>query len=235
MSGFLDVAPPAPKPEYWYVLPHGYLKFDLQPSAEGLQEVMRQIDDLPSEARDRAQQVFRLYAGVVRMLQQQQVQGCALGMHPDGTGFSLSVLTVSTLATPEANPKAALTQMLASAAGTGADNGIVPVTLPIGTGFLMESQRLTAAPGVPPEGQDEPLEGMVWQGTVAIPDTRSSSVITVQLVTPSLELADDYRSVLLGVARTVTFTDPAVSTESNHSAGPFAGPGGRAEGRSPFG
>ncbi|MEU5018395.1 hypothetical protein AB0G60_13390 [Streptomyces angustmyceticus] len=31
----------------------------------------------------------------------------------------------------------------------------------------------------------------------------------VQLVTPALELADEYRDVLLGVGHTVSFTDPS--------------------------
>ncbi|MBA4864447.1 hypothetical protein H1V43_24455 [Streptomyces sp. PSKA54] len=235
MNGLLDISPAEPKPEFWYGLPYGYLKLDLQPTAEGLQEVARQISELSSELRDRAEQVFRLYAIVVRMLQKQHVQGCALGMHPDDKGgSSLSVLTVSTLPTPEGNPKAALTQMLAGGAGTGPDNGVVPVELPVGTGFLIETERRTVAPSAPPEGQEEPVEGTVWQGTVAIPDRRSPAVITVQLVTPSVELADDYRGVLLGVARTVTFTDPAAPTKANQRSGPFAAPSG-AEERSPFG
>jgi hypothetical protein len=124
--------------------------------------------------------------------------------------------------------------MLAGA-GTGPDKGIVPVKLPIGTGFLMESERRTVAPSAPPEGQEEPSEGTVWQGTVAIPDTRSSSVITVQLVTPSVGLADVYRGVLLGVARTVTFTDPAAPAEANGRSGLFAAPGSGPEDRNPFG
>ncbi|MFI6013090.1 hypothetical protein ACIBAG_30465 [Streptomyces sp. NPDC051243] len=237
MNGFLDIAPPEPKPDYWYGLPYGYLRLDLQPTAEGLLEMARQINELPAEARDRADQVFRLYAVVVSMLRSQQVQGCALGMHPDdSTGDPvMSVLTVSTLSTPKGNPKAALTQMLAAGGGTGADNGIVPVELPIGTGFLIESERRTVSPGAPPEGQDEPLEETVWQGTVAIPDTRSSSVITVQLVTPSVHLADDYRGVLLGVARTVTFTDPNAPTEANGASGPFGAPGAGPAEKSPFG
>ncbi|MFG2552359.1 hypothetical protein [Streptomyces sp. NPDC048581] len=236
MNSFLDVAPPEPKPEYWYGLPYGYLKLDLQPTAEGLLEMARQINALPAEARDHADQVFRLYAVVVSMLQSQQVQGCALGMHPDDNGDPLmSVLTVSTLATPNGNAKAALTQMLAAGAGTGVGNGVVPVELAVGTGFLLESERSTVSPGAPPEGQDEPLEETVWQGTVVIPDTRSSSVITVQLVTPNVQLADDYRGVLLGVARTVTFTDPAGPAEANGASGPFGAPGAGPAQKSPFG
>jgi hypothetical protein len=67
---------------------------------------------------------------------------------------------------------------------------------------------------------------------VAIPVLRTSSIITVQLVTPAVELADDYRGVLLGVARTVTFDDPAAPDPAEV---PFSDSGSETDGRSPFG
>ncbi|MFF7641934.1 hypothetical protein [Streptomyces canus] len=234
MNGFLDTVQAEPKPEFWYGLPYGYLQLDLQPSPEGIQEVARQLSALPEDVRDRADQVFRLYAVVLTMLRSQQVMGCALGMHPDEQdGATLSVLTVSTVPTSGANPNAVLLQML----GTGMDNGIVPVELPVGTGYLLETARTTVAPTAPPDGQEGPAEGTVWQGTVAIPVPRTSSIITVQLVTPAVELADDYRGVLLGVARTVTFEDPAAPdpAEGNNVFGPFSDAGSGAEEGSPFG
>ncbi|RRR84836.1 hypothetical protein [Streptomyces sp. RP5T] len=226
MKEFLDTVAAEPKPDFWYGLPHGYLQLDLQPSPEGIQEVARQIRTLPDDVRDRADQVFRLYAFVLTMLRSQDVMGCALGMHPDEHGgATLSVLTVSTVPTSGANPDAVLLQMM----GTGADNGIVPVELPVGTGYLLETERTTVAPTAPPEGQEGPGLGTVWQGTVAIPVPRTSSIITVQLVTASVELADDYRGVLLGIARTVTFDDPAAPEPD--PVGDVPGP----YGRSPFG
>ncbi|MFF1303863.1 hypothetical protein [Streptomyces sp. NPDC058307] len=225
------------KPEFWYGLPYGYLQLDLQPSPEGIQEVARQLKALPDDVRDRADQVFRLYAIVLTMLRSQAVMGCALGMHPDDRGGStLSVLTVSTVPTSGAHPEAVLLQMLGDS-GTGPDNGIVPVELSAGTGYLWETERTTVAPTAPPAGQEGPAEGTVWQGTVAIPVPRTSSIITVQLVTASVELADDYRGVLLGVARTVTFEDPAAPApvEADNAPGPFSDSGSGAEERSPFG
>ncbi len=219
MSDLLDIAAVEPKPAFWYGLPHGYQQVDLYPPPEGLAGVARQIKELPSELRDRADQVFRLYAVVVMMAQKQRVQGCALGMHPDDSGgFALSVLTVSSVPMPGMNPKLVLAKMLADGAGSDPDDGLRAVELPVGTGFLSESVQTTVAPGVPPEGQEEPRHGTVWQGMVAIPDAGSSSVITVQLVTASVELADDYRAVLLGAARTVTFTDPALADVEQHDS-----------------
>jgi hypothetical protein len=237
VNGFLDTVEAEPKPEFWYGLPYGYLRLDLQPSPEGIQEVARQLDALPDDVRDRADQVFRLYSVVLTMLRSQAVMGCALGMHPDERGEpTLSVLTVSTVPTSGAHPEAVLLQMLGDG-GTGPDNGIVPVELPTGTGYLWETERTTIAPTAPPEGQEGPAEGTVWQGTVAIPVPRTSSIITVQLVTASVELADDYRGVLLGVARTVTFEDPAAPdpAEVDNAPGPFPDSGSGAEERSPFG
>ncbi|WP_284433722.1 hypothetical protein [Streptomyces sp. TUS-ST3] len=237
MSGFLDTVESGPKPEFWYGLPYGYLQLDLRPTPEGIQEVARQLAALPEDVRDRADQVFRLYSVVLTLLRSQDVMGCALGMHPDESGEpTLSVLTVSTVPTSGAHPEAVLLQMLGDG-GTGPDDGIVPVELPVGTGYVWETVRTTVAPTAPPEGQDEPAEGTVWQGTVGIPVPRTSSIITVQLVTPSLELADDYRGVLLGVARTVTFADPAApaAAEARGATGPFSGSGSGTEEGNPFG
>jgi len=232
VNGFVATVETEPKPEFWYGLPYGYLQLDLHPSPEGIQEAARQLSALPEGLRDRADQVFRLYAVVLTMLRRQQVMGCALGMHPDEHGgASLSVLTVSTVATSGANPAAVLLRML----GTGPDNGIVPVELPVGTGYLLETERTTLAPTAPPDGQDEPAQGTVWQGTVAIPVARTSSIVTVQLVTPAVELADDYRGVLLGVARTVTFDDPAAPGDVATGSGPFSDVDPGRDERSPFG
>ncbi|MEU9329636.1 hypothetical protein AB0D91_38620 [Streptomyces canus] len=231
MNGFLDTVETEPKPEFWYGLPYGYLQLDLQPTPEGIQEVARQINALPEDVRDRADQVFRLYSVVLTLLRSQAVMGCALGMHPDERGEpTLSVLTVSTVPTSGAHPEAVLLQMLGD--GTGPADGIVPVELPVGTGYVLETERTTPAPTAPPDGQEDPAEGTVWQGTVAIPVPRTSSIITVQLVTPAVELADDYRGVLLGVARTVTFDDPAAPDPAEV---PFSDSGSGADERSPFG
>jgi len=231
VNAFLDTVEAEPKPAFWYGLPYGYLQLDLQPSPQGIQEVARQINAFPEDLRDRADQVFRLYAVVLTMLRSQEVMGCALGMHPDEHGgATLSVLTVSTVPTSGAHPEAVLLQMLGD--GTGPADGIVPVELPVGTGYVLETERTTPAPTAPPEGQDGPAQGAVWQGTVAIPVPRTSSIITVQLVTPAVELADDYRGVLLGVARTVTFDDPAAPERAEV---PFSDSGSGADERSPFG
>ncbi|WP_030899679.1 MULTISPECIES: hypothetical protein [unclassified Streptomyces] len=204
-----------PRPQFWYGLPHGYLELDLNPTEEGVAELARQISGLPEEARDRADQTFRLYATTVMLLRKQPVAVCALGMHPDGNGgASLSVLTMSAFPSGGANP----TRVLAGMVGGNASEGLRPIELPVGIGFLTEQVRKTPAPGVPPEGQEGPLEGSVWQGTVAVPEPRTASFIVVQLVTSSLELADDYRSVLLGTARTLTFTDP--TAEADQGPGP---------------
>ena len=220
--------PSSPRPLFWYALPHGYRQMDLHPTLEGLDQVARQIRALPEPLRDRADQVFRLYAVVMTMLQKHQVQGLALGLHPDDNdSLALSVLTVSSVPMPGVNPTLVLAKLLAGTVGTTPEEGIHPVELRAGTGFLFETVRKTPAPGLPPEGEAGPREGTVWQGTVAIPDAAGSSVITVQLVTASVELADDYRSVLLGTARTVAFTDPAappgggsgsITTEDTRSA-----------------
>lgn len=204
------------RPVFWYGLPHGYLQLDVHPTQTHLDALAQQIRELPDDLRDRADQVFRMYATVVTLMSSQQVQGCALGMHPDEAGGSaLSVLTVSSVEMSGVSPKAVLGKLLETGAGDSLDDGIRPVELPSGTGFLTDTTRTAVAPGAA-------AEGTVWQGTVAIPDTQNSTVIMVQLVTASVELADDYRNILLGVARTVTFTNPAAADDEEPAPGSTA-------------
>lgn len=212
MSTAQETSATKPAPAFWYDIPHGYLRLEIRPDRETLDEMARQILALPEDVRDRADQVFRLYAIVMWEMQKQRVQGCAIGMHPDDRGgAAMSVLTVSSVEMQGVNPKAVLATLMASGAGETPDKGIRPVELPSGPGFLTESVERSLVPGAAGEAGEGPADAPVWRGMVAIPDTRNSAAIAVQLITPSLELADDYRNVLLGVASTVTFTDPRLA------------------------
>ncbi|QPP06247.1 hypothetical protein G4Z16_07380 [Streptomyces bathyalis] len=224
-----------PQPAFWYDIPHGYVQLDVYPSAEHMQELARQILALPDDVRERADQVFRLYAVVMWEMQKHRVQGCALGLHPDDAGgAAMSVLTVSSVEMQGVDPKAALVKLMVSGAGETQDSRIVPVELPSGPGFVTDSVHRATVPGAPPDEDGLPASSPVWRGMVAIPDTRNSAVIAVQLVTPSVELADDYRNVLLGVARTVTFTDPRLADGAAGTAEPEPGTAAHAV-RSDFG
>lgn len=204
------------RPAFWYDIPYGYAQLEVYPSAERMEELAREILALPEELRERADQVFRLYALVMWEMQKHRVQGCALGLHPDERdGAAMSVLTVSSVDSPGVNPKAVLATLLSSGAGETKESGIVPVELPCGPGFLTQYVQRPVPPGASPaEGEGGVDETPVWRGLLAIPDTRSSAIIAIQLVTPSVHLADDYRGVLVGIGRTVTFTDPALAART---------------------
>jgi hypothetical protein len=199
------------QPILWYGLPHGYLQLDLDPPFERVVELIKQVLSLPDELRDRAEHVVRFYTGVVGLLNAQNVLGCAIGLHPDeAQGFTSSVLTVSTFPTSGANAKLVLASM-AGMADDRPDEGMRPLELPCGTGFLAEKKRRVPAPGVPREGSDAFPEGTVWQGTVAVTGPGTRDIVVLQLVTSAVELADSYRDVLLGVAHTLSFTDPSLT------------------------
>ncbi|WP_030953871.1 hypothetical protein [Streptomyces sp. NRRL S-481] len=210
MSEFVAETLSEQEPAFWYLIPHGYLQLDLNPPVEQVEALILQLLSLPDEMRDRAEEVLRFYAGVVTSLNANRVQACLVGSHPDDAGgIAFSVLTISTLPTSGANAKL----VIASLAGTAVNNpdeGMRPLELPCGTGFLAEKKLCTTAPGRPPEGSDQPPQGLVWQGTVAVTGTGTPDIIMIQLVTASVELADVYRGILLGIAHTVTFTDPSL-------------------------
>jgi hypothetical protein len=221
-------------PAYWYGIPHGYLPLDLDPPVEQLTALVNRILGLPEETRGQAEQVLRFYAGVVTTLNSHNVQGCAIGLHPDDEGgFTSSVLTFSTVAAPGVNATLVLAKM-AVAAAEDPDKDVQPLELPCGTGFLAAETRRTVAPGRPPEADGSLPEDPVWQGTVALTGPGTSDIVVVQMVTPALELADEYRDVLLGVAHTVSFFDPSPAERANGAGS--AGPGADADtANNPFG
>ncbi|MEV8308896.1 hypothetical protein AB0P36_16470 [Streptomyces flavidovirens] len=209
MAELFAEATSASEPAFWYGIPHGYLQLDLNPPRERIEAMVEQALELPAEMRDQAEQVLQFYAGFVTSLTAQNVRACAVGLHPNNSGgFASSTLTVSMVPASGVNPKL----VIASMAGTAADapdEGMRPLELPCGLGFLSEEKRRTVAPGRPPEGSDGPLMGTVWQGTVALTGSGTPDIIVIQLVTSAIEMADDYRNILLGVAHTVTFRDPS--------------------------
>lgn len=198
------------EPAFWYAIPHGYMQLDLNPPVEQIEGLVRQVLNLPDEMRYRAEEVLRFYAGVVTSLNANRVQACLIGSHPDDAGgIAFSVLTVSTVPAAGVNAKLVIAS-LAGTAATNHDEGMRPLELPCGSGFIAEKKLVTTAPGRPSEGSDTPPQGQVWQGTVALTGTGTPDIIMLQLVTASVDLADDYRNILLGVAHTVTFTDPSL-------------------------
>jgi len=216
VSVSLDSATVEVPPPFWYGVPHGYIRVNLYPSEEGLAEVVRQIRQLPDAERERAEKVLRLYGAVVAMMQKEDVLGCAVGVHPDDDGVdSLSVLTFSRAPMSGNDPLRVLTRMMADP-GTGLEE-FQPVELTAGVGFVAECERRVSA--ARSEADGDTSGHTVWQGMVAIPHKATSSVVVVQLVTPSVHLAEEYRSILVGVAHTVSFTDP-------NAPAPEAGGGG---------
>ncbi|WP_028814822.1 hypothetical protein [Streptomyces flavidovirens] len=199
-----------PKPDFWYLIPHGYVPLDLNPPLEQIESLVRQVLSLPDEQRDRAERVLRFYTGIITSMNAQDVRVCLFGMHPDDQGDpTFSVVTFSTVQASGGHAKL----VIAGMAGTAADSpeeGLRPLELPAGLGLLTEEMRSMPAPGPPPEGSDDPPVETVWQGTVALTCPGNSDILVLQMVTPAVDLADHYRDILIGVAHTVSFTDPSL-------------------------
>ncbi|MEU7152584.1 hypothetical protein AB0B15_31830 [Streptomyces sp. NPDC045456] len=198
--------------QFWYAIPHGYLQLDLTPPVEQVQELVDQVSGLPDAMRAQAEPVLQFYAGLVTSLNAQNAQACLLGMHLDEDGNpATSVITFSTV------PSHGLTAKVVIAGMAGADRDASgdtarPLQLRAGLAFFTETERRTIAPGRPPEGSDVPPMGAVWQGTVAVTGPGGANIVVIQLVTSAVAMAEDYRNILLGVAETLSFTDPARAT-----------------------
>ncbi|WP_328878854.1 hypothetical protein [Streptomyces sp. NBC_00299] len=221
------------KPSFWYGLPVGFTSLDLNPPAEQLMELIKQLRGLPEQEREEADRALRLYAGIVSQLNTNRVQECALGLHPDDAGgFTTSVFTVSTLPTP-GSAKLAVAGLAGSAAA-GRDEGMRPLELPCGLAFLSEKRPAAPRSTRRPELNDK-LPSHIWQGIIAVAAPSAPELIVLQMVTPDLDSADDYRNILLGIARTLTFTDPARGTANDKAAQELEAPDGAAAMRNDFG
>ncbi|MBT2510758.1 hypothetical protein J7I98_34045 [Streptomyces sp. ISL-98] len=221
------------KPAFWYGLPVGYMSLDLLPPAERLMEIINQLRGLPEQERDEADRALRLYAGIISLLNTNRVQECALGVHPDDAGgFTTSVFTVSTL--PTSGSAKLVVAGLAGSAADGPDEGMRPLELPCGVGFLAEKRSPAPRSSRHPERSDA-ASSHIWQGTVAVAAPSTPELIVLQMVTPDLDSADDYRNILLGIARTLTFTDPARAMAADEDREPEAPTGASAAMRNDFG
>ncbi len=222
------------KPAFWYGLPVGYMSLDLLPPAERLMEIVNQLRGLPEQERDEADRALRLYAGIISLLNTNRVQECALGMHPDDAGgFTTSVFTVSTL--PTSGSAKLVVAGLAGSAADSPDEGMRPLELPCGLGFLSEKRSPAPRSSRHPERSDA-ASSHIWQGTVAVAAPSAPELIVLQMVTPDLDSADDYRNILLGIARTLTFTDPArAMAAADEDREPEAPTGAAAAMRNDFG
>jgi hypothetical protein len=211
----------ARKPSFWYGLPVGYVSLDLHPPAERLMEIVSQLRGLPQQERNEADRALRLYTGIVSLLNTNRVQECALGVHPDDSGgFTTSVFTVSTMLTSGNSAKLVVAGLAASAAD-GRDEGMRPLELPCGVGFLSEKRSPAPRSSRRPESRDVP-PSHIWQGTVAVAAPGTSELIVLQMVTPDLDYADAYRDILVGIARTLSFTDPARAAANDQDGEPEA-------------
>ncbi|MFJ9589854.1 hypothetical protein [Streptomyces acidicola] len=222
------------KPSFWYGLPVGYVSLDLHPPAERLMGIVNQLRGLPEQELAEADRALRLYTGIVSLLNTNRVQECALGVHPDDHGgFTTSVFTVSTMLTAGNSSKLVVAGLAGSAADGGAE-GMRPLDLPCGVGFLAEKRSPAPRSSRRPEVSDA-APSHVWQGTVAVAAPSTPELIVLQVVTPHLDSADAYRDILLGIARTLTFTDPARAAAGDEDREPEAPTGAAAAMRNDFG
>ncbi|MBA2809400.1 hypothetical protein E0500_018850 [Streptomyces sp. KM273126] len=222
------------KASFWYGLPVGYVSLDLHPPAERLMGIVNQLRGLPDQERDEADRALRLYAGIVSLLNTNRVQECALGVHPDDSGgFTTSVFTVSTMLTAGNSAKLVVAGLAGSAAD-GRDEGMRPLELPCGIGFFSEKRSPAPRSSRRPEASDA-APSHIWQGTVAVAAPSTPELIVLQMVTPNLDSADAYRDILLGIARTLTFADPARAAADDEDQEPEALTGAAAAMRNDFG
>ncbi|MEU6543284.1 hypothetical protein [Streptomyces sp. NPDC046859] len=85
------------------------------------------------------------------------------------------------------------------------------------------------------EANDDTLPTHLWQGVVAVAIPSTPELIVLQMVSPNRDAADDYRNILLGIARTLTFSDPTQTAANGKSDETERSTGAAAAVRNDFG
>lgn len=81
-------------------------------------------------------------------------------------------------------------------------------------GYLSEKRPAAPRSSRRPELNDR-LPSHLWQGVIAVAAPSAPELIVLQMVPPDLDSADNYRNMLLGIARTLAFTDPERATSDS--------------------
>ncbi|MFK4227475.1 hypothetical protein [Streptomyces sp. NPDC019890] len=204
-----------PQSTCWFRLPPGFI--DLEPGAWEALEA-RMSDDLAflhqdarlrGELSPRARVLLELLAD----LYDQGMMHLAFGIHTGvGQGVCTSVLSLSDV------PTDAATHALAAA-----QCGLQLVAHPFGTVLRrdlvdlpcdMPAALVTCLLPEPPDHVREksaeiPSSGScVFQARLGIVRPSGSRIVLIDLTTTEVELADEYTEILLGIGRTISFTDP---------------------------
>lgn len=203
-----------PQSTCWFRLPPGFI--DLEPGAWDELEArmsdnlafLHQDARLPGERSPRARVLLELLAD----LYDQGMMHLAFGIHTGaGQGVCTSVFSLSDV------PTNAATQVLAAA-----QCGLQLAAHPFGTVLRRElvdlpcrmpAALVTCLLPEPPDHVEKRAEipspgSGVFQARLGIARPSGSRVVLIDLTTTEVELADEYTEILLGIGRTVSFTDP---------------------------
>ncbi|MFD9222560.1 hypothetical protein ACFWDI_21665 [Streptomyces sp. NPDC060064] len=196
----------------WFRLPPGFIDLE-QDTLDELRQ--RLSDDLALLHRDPAVRDHRLHEaqvllGLLSDLYVQATMHLALGLHSDGDqGVSTSVLSLSDV------PINAATRTLAAA-----KCGLQLATSPFGTVLRREIVDLPCSAGAalvtsllpdPSVGGEAGVPSAnpgVFQARLSVARPTGARVVLIDLTTTAVGFVDEYTEILLGIGRTVSFTDP---------------------------
>ncbi|MGI5404080.1 hypothetical protein ACQEVG_32430 [Streptomyces sp. CA-135486] len=204
-----------PQSTCWFRLPPGFI--DLEPGAwdelearmsDGL-AFLHQDARLPGERSPRA----RVFLELLADLYDQGMMHLAFGIHTGGSrGVCTSVFSLSDVPTNAATRVLAAAQcglqLVAHPFGTVLRRDLVD--LPCGMPAALVTCLLPEPPDhVREKHAETPSDGSgVFQARLGIARPSGSRVVLIDLTTTEVELADEYTEILLGIGRTVSFTDP---------------------------
>ncbi|MFE7166711.1 hypothetical protein [Streptomyces sp. NPDC057616] len=196
--------------DIWFALPAGFVALPLvelaatasSPEEAGPGAVLGPLLDGVRDAETR-QRLLTDFAPLQRMAQAAVASGsihCSLGLHSDDQGDGRPLLSVFNLAWRATAWAPRSVTAARAAVGSGADQ-IETLDLPCGPASIVVNHLKISIEG--PLGQQELLQIAAY---VPCPDGMRIAILT--LATTGVERADQYRTVLRDIARSISFDNP---------------------------
>jgi hypothetical protein len=229
MPGLIDILSGSAEPvdetlNFWIEMPQGYFPLPLTDTEDVLANAEANLRELaPPEQQDLLEAVIGTFTVLLDQLQQRNGVYCGLGWHQaeDGSIVSSSlVLSVQEMG-EKRNPRLVLGDLVDLKAEAGEHGQADLVDLASGPVLFFESIITLQRPRLPnvdgPAG-DAAGDAEVYQLSAMVPSDDGTRLVAVEFSTPYVSHGPQFRTMMVLMANSVSFTPPVGSDDAGSTA-----------------
>jgi hypothetical protein len=196
--------------DFWFMRPPGFIPIDLGMDIHEIDEAYRRVTagKPPAERLAFARPLVSMLTILAKLIEA-KVRYFALGVHPDENGGeSIATLGITIHAVDDLNANFALARIASLMKSWGKDIETVEIALPGGPGIVASAVSEFTNLDVPEAARER-----IWQTRIMVPFPDGSRILALEITTVFPEQAQNYRDILIGVARTITFEPPTKASD----------------------